>query len=861
VKFVKHLLVLVLLASPAFCRSKLQGWCEAGNVSVSIAGTIGSGSQKFQQSYPSCTVTVYATATVNMINIYADNNGTVKANPFTASSDGTWFFYADNQRVDVKFSGGGISSPFTLSDFMLSDAAQLTTTLNAMAFNATPTFAAATNSIFTMTLTGNVTASTITGSSSGQIIEFSLCQDGTGGRTFAWPASFLRPPTIASGANACTDASFFYDGTNWRDFGATGDTLAPTTAGISGSWAGTPTWTGAHTFSGGGSLSGTFSGNPTWSGNHTFSGTATFNGSLSATSTASFKYLEGFRWSDQFPQGTAALRQDGAATDCGTTIGCFIGTSTAESSGVGSGSSQTNTNISWLDQRTGSLSNPTANRNWTHPGFKYVLYDNSAQTTDANAQSDANAAPAVMLQSVESGGAVAPPLYLYGVGIKGSTAVQYSLLGKTQVYPGWRGATVANNIVTGLNAAYDITNIVEASAGQIVATVSDTSTPSIFGGATTHNCQIGDVAHISGVTDTYYNTAAVGYSVTAVGASTVTMSIGAATHAASSGGKILCKNYQTFAWESNVFNNDVNQNQDLTPTMEQNLNATWGHVVTSSGTFPITGANFVAGRNQYYGGVVEDATVAAERLGYYKSGQPTLTMSYGVLHDQRNIATAGNNYASVPAGFHGSYWNGASATDAWVSENAVPDAGASPIVRHTFGYCTGSYNCSPATIFSINSDGTNTSYGAVLPSAVNSWAIGSTALPWKSVIIGAAATNNITLTGTATAGRTATLPDATGSVLVTGNGSSQIQTKRAAGCATAATLNATCDTTITWTTAFADANYTVTCSGNQITSNLPVIQAVSASASKTASAVTVRTLALTAAAAQFTNIECTAVHD
>jgi hypothetical protein len=111
-----------------------------------------------------------------------------------------------------------------------------------------------------------------------------------------------------------------------------------------------------------------------------------------------------------------------------------------------------------------------------------------------------------------------------------------------------------------------------------------------------------------------------------------------------------------------------------------------------------------------------------------------------------------------------------------------------------------------------------------------------------------------------TAARTATFPDGTGTVLLTGNGSSPIQTKRGvAGCATAASAGATCTKTVTWTTAFADANYTVTgCTGNGISSGLPIIQGITA---KVAASITVQTIALSAAAAQFTDIECGAVHD
>jgi len=76
--------------------------------------------------------------------------------------------------------------------------------------------------------------------------------------------------------------------------------------------------------------------------------------------------------------------------------------------------------------------------------------------------------------------------------------------------------------------------------------------------------------------------------------------------------------------------------------------------------------------------------------------------------------------------------------------------------------------------------------------------------------------------------------------------------------ATAASLNATC-TTITWPNAFADTNYKVTgCMGNAITSGVPALQVITA---KAAASITVRTISLTAAAAQFTNIECGAVHN
>jgi hypothetical protein len=85
--------------------------------------------------------------------------------------------------------------------------------------------------------------------------------------------------------------------------------------------------------------------------------------------------------------------------------------------------------------------------------------------------------------------------------------------------------------------------------------------------------------------------------------------------------------------------------------------------------------------------------------------------------------------------------------------------------------------------------------------------------------------------------------------------------KRVSGCATAASLNATCDTTVAWTTAFADASYTATCTGDVVTSGVPMLEGIAISAAKTGGAITVRTISLTAAAAGFTTIDCVAAHD
>lgn len=85
-------------------------------------------------------------------------------------------------------------------------------------FSATPAFNAGQDEVFEMTLTGNVTSSTITNLGAGEFVTFSICQDATGGHTFAFPTSptFRGAGTISSGAGTCSTQRFWYDGTDLK---------------------------------------------------------------------------------------------------------------------------------------------------------------------------------------------------------------------------------------------------------------------------------------------------------------------------------------------------------------------------------------------------------------------------------------------------------------------------------------------------------------------------------------------------------------------------------------------------------------------------------------------------------------------
>jgi hypothetical protein len=89
-----------------------------------------------------------------------------------------------------------------------------TAALNEVGFSSTPTFDAALGNTQRITLTGNVTSSTLSNASAGQWLYFLICQDSTGGRTFAWPANVKGGMTIGSAASTCSAQSFVFDGSN-----------------------------------------------------------------------------------------------------------------------------------------------------------------------------------------------------------------------------------------------------------------------------------------------------------------------------------------------------------------------------------------------------------------------------------------------------------------------------------------------------------------------------------------------------------------------------------------------------------------------------------------------------------------------
>lgn len=94
-----------------------QGYVELGGQTVTTDGR--TSTTNVQRSFPGATVTVYNTGTLVLATIYSDAGITPKSNPFVADSTGYWSFFANEGGYDVKFSGAGIVTPFSLLNWRI----------------------------------------------------------------------------------------------------------------------------------------------------------------------------------------------------------------------------------------------------------------------------------------------------------------------------------------------------------------------------------------------------------------------------------------------------------------------------------------------------------------------------------------------------------------------------------------------------------------------------------------------------------------------------------------------------------------------------------------------------------------------
>lgn len=91
-------------------RGRVQGWVEQGGEKVVTDSR--QSITDVQESFPLATITVFNTGTVTPSTIFSTEGGVPLANPFLASDIGFWFFWVDQGRYDIQFSGAGIDTPF-----------------------------------------------------------------------------------------------------------------------------------------------------------------------------------------------------------------------------------------------------------------------------------------------------------------------------------------------------------------------------------------------------------------------------------------------------------------------------------------------------------------------------------------------------------------------------------------------------------------------------------------------------------------------------------------------------------------------------------------------------------------------------
>jgi hypothetical protein len=90
----------------------------------------------------------------------------------------------------------------------------VTSGTNVVTFSTAPTFDASLGNTQKITLTGNVTSSTLSNAAAGETLHFIVCQDSSGNRTFSWPTNVKGGMTVGSTASKCSSQSFIFDGTN-----------------------------------------------------------------------------------------------------------------------------------------------------------------------------------------------------------------------------------------------------------------------------------------------------------------------------------------------------------------------------------------------------------------------------------------------------------------------------------------------------------------------------------------------------------------------------------------------------------------------------------------------------------------------
>lgn len=231
------LLALLTLSVPAFGQSQTYGLAPVQRMQffTNAGAPVASGF-----------LCVYAAGTTTPATWYSDNSGTALPDPIRLNAAGiaqtgvsgagveTGLYLSGlSYKVNLYASGTGntcngvavgalIRTQDNVYDVGLINRTNFVANYATVAYASSVVFPADTTSIFKLTLTGNVASSSISTAPTGAVIEITICQDGTGGRTFAWPGTVVAPPIVNATASICTSSSFYFDGTFWRPWGLNG---------------------------------------------------------------------------------------------------------------------------------------------------------------------------------------------------------------------------------------------------------------------------------------------------------------------------------------------------------------------------------------------------------------------------------------------------------------------------------------------------------------------------------------------------------------------------------------------------------------------------------------------------------------
>lgn len=157
-------------------------------------------------------ITVYLTGTTTPATLFNDAAGTIPlANPLITDGFGRFYFHAPDGRYDIAVVTG--YGAYQVNDVLMFDGAAYSSEVD-VTYSATPAFDGTLGSFFKITLTGNVTSSTLTGLTGLRLITFMIIQDGTGGHTFVWPTNVVGGMSISGTAGAVNVQSGLWDGTN-----------------------------------------------------------------------------------------------------------------------------------------------------------------------------------------------------------------------------------------------------------------------------------------------------------------------------------------------------------------------------------------------------------------------------------------------------------------------------------------------------------------------------------------------------------------------------------------------------------------------------------------------------------------------